>query len=81
MSSAQTPEYRRFLQKLREARMDLEMTQEQVAQKLRVEQSWISKVERGVRRLDVVELAKFAAIFEKLSTKFFDEFEQISNLQ
>jgi gluconokinase len=24
---------------------------------------------------------KYAAIFEKLSTKFFDEFEQISNLQ
>jgi transcriptional regulator with XRE-family HTH domain len=65
MSSAQTPEYRRFLQKLREARMELEMTQEQVAQKLRVEQSWISKVERGVRRLDVVELAKFARLYGK----------------
>jgi transcriptional regulator with XRE-family HTH domain len=74
MSSAQTPEYRRFLQKLREARMELEMTQEQVAQKLRVEQSWISKVERGVRRLDVVELARFARLYGKPARYFVQGF-------
>ncbi len=36
------------------ARLEVEMTQEDVAKNLRVDQSWVSKVERGVRRLDVI---------------------------
>jgi transcriptional regulator with XRE-family HTH domain len=74
MSSAQTQEYRRFLQRLREARLALELTQDEVARKLQVEQSWISKVERGVRRLDVVELARFARLYGKPARYFVPAF-------
>jgi transcriptional regulator with XRE-family HTH domain len=48
--------YKQFLIALREARERQGVTQEEFARKLRVTQSWISKVERGSRRLDVVEL-------------------------
>ncbi len=41
------------------------MTQEEVARKLRRPQSYISKCESGERRVDVVELEKFADPYEK----------------
>jgi transcriptional regulator with XRE-family HTH domain len=52
------------------ARLEVEMTQEDVARKLRVDQSWVSKVERGVRRLDVIELARFAKLYGKPARYF-----------
>ncbi len=70
MSSAQSREYRRFLERLRAVRLEVGMTQEDVARKLRVDQSWISKVERGVRRLDVIELARFARLYGKPACYF-----------
>jgi transcriptional regulator with XRE-family HTH domain len=74
MSSAQRLEYRRFLVRLRAAREEAGLTQVDVATKLGVEQSWISKVERGVRRLDVVELSKFAKLYRKPARYFLPEF-------
>lgn len=74
MSSAQRLEYRRFLQRLRAAREEAGFTQMDVAEKLGVDQSWISKAERGVRRLDVIELAKFARLYKKPARYFVPEF-------
>jgi transcriptional regulator with XRE-family HTH domain len=74
MSSAQTTEYRRFLQLLKAAREETGLTQDQVAQRLKVDQSWVSKVERGVRRLDVIELARFARLYKKPARYFVPEF-------
>lgn len=48
--------YKQFLLALRQARESRGITQIEMARKLRVDQSWVSKVERGARRLDVVEL-------------------------
>ncbi|MBX3587764.1 MAG: helix-turn-helix transcriptional regulator [Ramlibacter sp.] len=48
--------YKQFLLALRAAREAKGITQVEVANKLRMDQSWVSKVERGERRLDVVEL-------------------------
>ena len=48
--------YKQFLVALRKAREAKGVTQIDLARKLRVTQSWVSKVERGTRRLDVVEL-------------------------
>ncbi len=48
--------YQAFLAALIEIRQRRGVTQVQLAKRLRVQQSWISKCERGVRRLDVVEL-------------------------
>jgi transcriptional regulator with XRE-family HTH domain len=52
--------YRQFLTRLRKARNDARLTQVDVAKKLRRPQSFVSKVESGERRVDVVDLAEFA---------------------
>lgn len=55
-----TQEYRIFLDALRKARMDdAGLTQAEVAKRLGQSQSFVSKVERGERRLDVIELRGF----------------------
>ena len=57
--SAFSKEYRLFLVNLRTARKKARLTQEQLATLLGETQSFVSKVERGERRLDVVELRVF----------------------
>lgn len=54
--SVDRSEYDVFLQLLRRARDEAGMTQVQLADRLEQTQSFVSKVERGERRLDVVEL-------------------------
>lgn len=63
--SIRTKEYSDFVEKLREARIDAELTQVQVAKKLKRPQSYISKAESGEQRLDIIELKKFAKLYEK----------------
>lgn len=48
--------YRLFLELLRATRERAGLTQEEVACRLRTSQSFVSKCERGERRLDIVEL-------------------------
>jgi len=48
-------EYQQFLRMLRGAREAAELTQEEVADRLGQTQSFVSKYERGERRLDLVE--------------------------
>jgi len=45
-----------LLELLLEARKSAELTQEQLAKRLGKPQSFVSKYERGERRLDVIEL-------------------------
>jgi len=63
MGSAHSPAYRAFLARLRQARVDAGMTQAQVARALSKPQSFISKCEAGERRIDVIELARFARLY------------------
>ena len=65
MSSVQSRRYQQFLRQLREARADAGLTQEQVAKSFKVPQSWVSKCEAGERRVDVVELERFARLYGK----------------
>ena len=48
-----------FLAFLKKTRRDAGVTQEQLAKKLKATQSFLSKVERGERRLDFIELRKW----------------------
>jgi transcriptional regulator with XRE-family HTH domain len=57
--------YQRFLERLRQARRDAKLTQAEVGRRLGARQAFVSKVESGERRLDPVELARFAAVYGK----------------
>lgn len=52
-------EYSLFLEQLRKAREDKGLTQTELAERLGQTQSFVSKVERGERRIDIVELRSF----------------------
>ena len=54
--SIYTKEYAAVLRLLRQAREEAEITQVQLAKKLRLTQSLLSKMERGDCRLDIVQL-------------------------
>lgn len=54
--SVHTRDYAIFLELLIEVRRKAELTQAQLGQKLPFEQPGISKIERGERRVDVIEL-------------------------
>ena len=51
-----TNDYRVFLEQLRRTREAVGLTQEDLAERLQETQSFVSKAERGERRIDVVEL-------------------------
>jgi transcriptional regulator with XRE-family HTH domain len=55
--------YRRFLERLKSARLDAGLTQVQAAARLGRPQSFISKCESGERRVDFVEAEMFATIY------------------
>ena len=66
--------YIRFLSRIREARLEVGLTQAQVALALGKPQSFVSKVESGERRLDFVELQVLARLYRKQLRHFQDDF-------
>ena len=60
-----TQRYRRFLERLKKARLDAGLTQAEAAAKLKKPQSFVSKSEAGERRVDVIELQDFAKLYGK----------------
>ena len=65
VKSIHTREYAYFVERLRKAREEAGLTQNEVAKKLKRPQSHISNVESGQQRVDVVELQFFARIYNK----------------
>ena len=63
--SIHSKEYKIVLAQLKKARLEAGLTQAQVATKLGHHQSYVSKIESGERRVDVVELNKFAKLYGK----------------
>lgn len=63
--SIYSKEYKNTIEKLKKARIGIGLKQEEVAAKLKKPQSYISKIERGERRIDIVELQNLAKIYEK----------------
>jgi len=60
-----TREYADFVGKLRKARLEVGLRQIDVAKKLKRTQSYVSRVEVGEQRLDILELKKFAELYKK----------------
>lgn len=58
-------DHKRMISKLIKARIDADLTQEAVARRLRRTQSYISKIESGQRRLDIVQLKKLVKVYSK----------------
>jgi transcriptional regulator with XRE-family HTH domain len=61
--SQHTRAYRRLTAALRRARERAGLTQQEVADRLGLYMSFVSKCEAGERRLDVVELAAFCKLY------------------
>jgi len=63
--SVYTKDYKEIIERLKIARVEAGLAQQEVADKLGKPQSYISKIESGERRLDVAEIKKFAVIYKK----------------
>ena len=64
-NSIYTKEYKCFTEKLKEARKEMGIDQKKTAKLLGKTQSYVSKVESGQIRVDIIQLKKFAEIYKK----------------
>ena len=60
-----TNEHKYIVHQLKKARIEAGLDQEEVAKLLKKTQSYISKIESGQRRIDVVQLKELAKIYKK----------------
>jgi len=58
-------EHKHIVQQLKKARKSAGLSQEEVAEILGKTQSYISKIESGQRKVDVIQLKEFAKIYKK----------------
>lgn len=65
-------EYREIIVRLKQARTKAGFSQKAIAEKLGKPQSYISKIESYERRLDLAELKKMAAIYQRPASFFID---------
>lgn len=77
--SLYSKEYADFLKEIRKIRIDASLTQADLAERLGQTQSFVSKVERGERRLDVVELRAFCEVLGVSFSSFAKRLERILN--
>ncbi len=63
-------EHMKIVERLKEARHEAGLDQVEVAEKLGRTQSYVSKIESGQRRFDVLQLKEFAKLYKK-SLDFF----------
>jgi transcriptional regulator with XRE-family HTH domain len=65
MDTIHTKEHKHMIEQLKAAREESGFDQETVAKKLKKTQSYVSKIESGQRRIDVVQLKQFAKVYDK----------------
>jgi len=63
--SVYSDDYKMIIKRLKEARLEVGLSQQDVANKLNKPQSYVSKIESGERRLDVAEIKKFANTYKR----------------
>jgi transcriptional regulator with XRE-family HTH domain len=71
-----TRDYQHFLRLLKSARRDSGLTQGELAERMSVTQSFVSKCERGERRLDIVELRVWCRALGTSFTAFITHFDR-----
>jgi transcriptional regulator with XRE-family HTH domain len=64
LKSVHTERYAKFLSVITGARVRLKLSQRELARLLRKPQSYVSKYERGERRLDVVEFLELCKVLK-----------------
>lgn len=73
--SIHTRDYAAVLRLLRQAREGAGLTQVQLAKALKLTQSFVSKVERGEARLDIIQLRTVLAALDVSLTEFVEQLE------
>ncbi|HYV40074.1 MAG TPA: helix-turn-helix transcriptional regulator [Gemmataceae bacterium] len=74
--SIYTPEYAAVLRLLKQAREKAGITQVELAKKIEETQSYVSKVERGDLRLDIVQLRTLCRILGTTLPAFVQQLER-----
>jgi len=65
MASKYRLKYQKLIERLRQARLEASLTQVESGKRLKKPQAYISKIERGERRIDAVELDELAKLYGK----------------
>jgi len=65
MASKYRVKYQKLIQRLRQARHEAGLTQVEAGKRLKKPQAYLSKIERGERRIDAVELEELARVYDK----------------
>ncbi|MBU2010445.1 MAG: helix-turn-helix transcriptional regulator [Patescibacteria group bacterium] len=60
-----TKDHKFIIEQLKKARIEASLDQEKVADLLGKTQSYVSKIEAGQRRIDIVQLKEFSKIYKK----------------
>lgn len=60
-----TQEHKYIVKRLRKARLEAGLSQKTVGDEIGKSQSYISKIESGQRRIDIVQLKMFADMYSK----------------
>lgn len=77
--SVHSREYKKFRERLKQARIELDLSQTEVADRIGQLQAYVSKCEKGERRVDVIELLEFATVYGK-GVDFFVSNIDLSNV-
>ena len=65
MSKTYSQKNKKLLGRLRFARLEAGLTQVEASKRLKKPQSYLSKIERGERKIEAIELGDFAKIYKK----------------
>ena len=64
MKTIYSKDYKTVLKKLKKARKKTGLTQVEIAKRLGKPQSFVSKIENGERRLDIIELKQVTKLYK-----------------